>query len=260
MRTPTVTTAGCLLQLTVDQPTTATLSIAAATAPAIEQLSVEVDGVPVPVHEVSADHGTRLHVAALPRGLASIRYALEAEPHVAPREVTELDATVALRPSRYCPSDQLAPWAQREFAGAGPVEVAEWVYERLVYDGSASRPVDSALDTLLTGRGVCRDYAHLVITVLRALDVPARLVSVYAPGLSPMDFHAVAEVAVDGVWQVFDATKLAPPASLLRIATGRDAADTAFLTLTGGNALLTWTEVWAYTDGDLPAMGPMALA
>ena len=130
----------------------------------------------------------------------------------------------------------------------------------MLYDGSASRPVDSSLDTLLTGRGVCRDYAHLVITILRALDIPPRFVSVNAPGLWPMDFHALAEVAVDGVWQVYDATRLAPAPSLLRIATGRDAADTAFLSIEGGVAMMTWTEVWAYSDGDLPANVPTALA
>ena len=49
-----------------------------------------------------------------------------------------------------------------------------------------------------------------------------------------MDFHAVAEALVDGTWRVVDATLLAPRSSLVRIATGRDAADTAFLTVIGG--------------------------
>ena len=62
----------------------------------------------------------------------------------------------------------------------------------------SSLPTDGAVQTLLARKGVCRDYAHLVIALLRALDVPARLVSVYAPGLSPMDFHAVAEANLDG--------------------------------------------------------------
>ncbi len=62
--------------------------------------------------------------------------------------------------------------------------------------------------------------------------MPARAVAVYAPGLFPMDFHAVAEAVVDGHWQVVDATLLAPRSCLVRIATGRDAADTAFLSIT----------------------------
>ena len=93
----------------------------------------------------------------------------------------------------------------------------------------------------MTGAGVCRDYSHLTIALLRALDTPARLVAVYAPGCDPMDFHAVTEVAVDGRWLAVDATTLAPRQSLLRIATGRDAADTAFLTNFGGHLLLEST-------------------
>ena len=51
---------------------------------------------------------------------------------------------------------------------------------------------------------------------------------------------------------VVDATTLAPRQSLLRIATGRDAADTAFLTNFGGHLLLESTVVTAVVDGDLP--------
>jgi transglutaminase-like putative cysteine protease len=98
---------------------------------------------------------------------------------------------------------------------------------------------------------VCRDFAHLTIAFLRACDVPARLASVYAPGLSPMDFHAVAEAWVDGAWWAVDATRLAPRQSMLRIATGRDAADIAFLTNTWSDLRLTKLEVLAVVD-ELP--------
>jgi len=108
-------------------------------------------------------------------------------------------------------------------------KVSSWVGTRLSYVPGSSDPIDGAADTLLAGAGVCRDYAHLVIALLRAVNVPARLVSVYAPGCHPMDFHAVAEAFVDGQWRVVDATCLAPRQSMVRIATGRDAADTAFL-------------------------------
>ena len=103
------------------------------------------------------------------------------------------------------------------------------------------------------GQGVCRDYAHLTITLLRALEVPARLVAVYAPGLHPMDFHAVVEADVDGTWCVVDATRLAPTRSLVRICAGRDAADTAFLTTLGGVARFEGMTVTATTAGGLPA-------
>ena len=255
-------TVGCLMRLDVYAPTDLVLSVATAVTPRAEQLLISVDGAPVPVREVVCD-GSRLHLAQLPVGPVQVSY--DAELTIAPgvHVVDELDQLVALRPSRYCPSDQLGALAFRELGPADGTTVERavaWVRERLVYDPSGSRPVDSAVDTLLTGKGVCRDYAHLLITVLRSLDVPARFVSAYAPGLFPMDFHAVVEVAVDGVWQVLDATGMAPRPSLVRIATGRDAADTAFMTLSGGTAYLTSTEVWAWTDGDLPLDAPTALA
>jgi transglutaminase-like putative cysteine protease len=84
------------------------------------------------------------------------------------------------------------------------------------------------------------------------MGVPARLVSVYAPGLSPMDFHAVTEVHIGDRWEVVDATRLAPRSTLVRIATGRDAADTAFAMTLRGSAELLSTEITAVVDGDLP--------
>jgi transglutaminase-like putative cysteine protease len=74
----------------------------------------------------------------------------------------------------------------------------------------------------------------VVISLLRAMDMPARYAACYAPGLRPMDFHAVAEAYLDGAWYVIDATRLANRNSLVRIATGRDAADCAFLSYHGG--------------------------
>jgi hypothetical protein len=87
---------------------------------------------------------------------------------------------------------------------------------------------------------------------LRAVNVPARVVSVYAPGLYPMDFHAVAEAFVDGQWRVVDGTLLAPRQTLVRIATGRDAADVAFLDNHKGSITLTKLQVVAIVDGELP--------
>ncbi|MGV7637126.1 transglutaminase-like domain-containing protein, partial [Mycobacterium kansasii] len=82
------------------------------------------------------------------------------------------------------------------------VAVREFVASRLDYLPGASRSADGASDTLLASAGVCRDYAHLTIALLRALKLPARMSAVFAPGCDPMDFHAVAEVMVDGRWWV----------------------------------------------------------
>jgi transglutaminase-like putative cysteine protease len=175
----------------------------------------------------------------------------------APAEVTDRDRLVFTRPSRYAPSDALAGFAAKELPAVADrrelvAAVAAWVGVRLDYVPGASGPTDGAVETLLAGAGVCRDYAHLTIALLRALEVPARLVAVYAPGCAPMDFHAVVEAAVDGSWYVVDPTALAPRSALLRISTGRDAADTAFLTNHGGAVQLRASEVTAVVDGELP--------
>jgi transglutaminase-like putative cysteine protease len=164
---------------------------------------------------------------------------------------------IYLRPSRYCPSDHLIGFAVAEF-GAGPdvgtrvSAITEWIRERVGYVPGSSTVHDSAEDTLLTGMGTCRDFAHLGIALCRATGVPARFAAVYAPGLSPMDFHAVFEAFQDGRWYAYDATGLAPRSSLIRIVTGRDAADTAFAAVTSGIADLEQVEVTAVAEPSLP--------
>jgi transglutaminase-like putative cysteine protease len=229
----------------------------AVAAPADETITVLTEGRPAEPEEFELD-GARVHRLHLGAGHTTIAYTASAESSGPGRPVTPAAETLALRPSRYCPSDQLTGFATAEFdTGLTRAElvraVADWVHGRLTYTSGASRPVDTAVDTLLAGQGVCRDYAHLTITLLRALEVPARLVAVYAPGLDPMDFHAVVEADVDGIWCLVDPTRLAPTSSLVRICTGRDAADTAFLTLYGGVATLGELTVTATADGDLPA-------
>jgi transglutaminase-like putative cysteine protease len=237
-------------------PATALLQVAVA-APGSEQLTVLSAGRPVTPEEIAVP-GARVHRLELAAGETTIAYTAAVESGGRPREVTAAEWAEFIRPSRYCPSDQLEGFAGTEFDQDRPraelvAAVAAWVSGRLVYTSGSSRPVDTAVDTLLLGQGVCRDYAHLTITMLRALEIPARLVAVYAPGLSPMDFHAVVEADVDGIWQTVDATRLAPTSALVRICHGRDAADTAFLSLFGGRATLGSMTVTATVDGGLPA-------
>ena len=126
--------------------------------------------------------------------------------------------------------------------------MSSWVGTKLSYVSGSSLPTDGAVRTLLARQGVCRDYSHLCVALLRAQGIPARLVAVYAPGLDPMDFHAVAEAWVDDGWRVVDATTLAPRGTLVRIATGRDASDTAFLNVLSGRADLVDVVVTATAD------------
>jgi transglutaminase-like putative cysteine protease len=168
-----------------------------------------------------------------------------------------------VRPSRYAESDRMLPTAYAEFGGLQGEEllhaVRNWVFSELRYVSGSSRGTDGAVETLLNRRGVCRDFAHLAISLLRAKDIPARLVAVYAPGLSPMDFHAVAEAYIDGAWYVIDPTGLAPRESMLRITAGRDSSDTAFLSTVGGSLSLRELRVTAVVDGQLPEEDPAKL-
>lgn len=229
------------------------LSIAASEGQDIEEeLSIRAGGRTLEPREIVDDRGTRLHVVRVDAGRVEIDYRVEVEGRQDAIALGDLDAIQYLRPSRYCESDTLFPTAKSEFQGLEGRDllsaVSSWVGTRLSYVPGASAPTDGAVQTYLDRRGVCRDYAHLVIALLRARDVPARLVSVYAPGLSPMDFHAVAEALVDGAWHVVDATGLAPRQTLVRIATGRDASDTAFLSSSGGWVQLLELAVGATAD------------
>jgi transglutaminase-like putative cysteine protease len=218
-----------------------------------ESLEIAVDGERLAVDEIADAHGTRLHRVRAPAGLLELRYRARIEGDARAPAHTTVDEFTYTRPSRYAESDALLPTAIAEFSGIDDTTdllaaVSSWVGTELAYVPGSSLPTDGAVRTLLHRRGVCRDYAHLCVALLRALGVPSRLVAVYAPGLQPMDFHAVAEAWVDGAWRVIDATTLAPRGSLVRIATGRDAADTAFLTVASGRADLRSMEVTAVAD------------
>ncbi len=230
-----------------------------------EVLDVRLDGAPFPgiITEVGGDHGGRLHVLQAGQGALSITYSATVTPHAAPApergpaDAIDLGALTYLRQSRYCPSDEVLGFARAELGhllddDERASAVADWVFENLSYEPGTSGPLDTAIDTLVSRRGVCRDFAHLTVAFCRALEIPARLAAVYAPGLYPMDFHAVVEARMGGRWVVVDPTRLAPRSSLLRIATGRDAADTAFVTVLAGHAELTLAEVTAVIEGDLP--------
>jgi transglutaminase-like putative cysteine protease len=248
------------LELNVTEPALLAFQIAVATPHAEERLSCKRDGADEPLREVAAPHGGRMHVLDAQPGQLVIDYAAEVDGEVPVPPTTDHDLLLYRRPSRYCPSDRFLATAAAEFGGISDTgemvrAVVRWVQGRLIYTSGSSGPTDDAVDTLLLGEGVCRDYAHLVLSLLRARDVPARLAAVYAPGLDPMDFHAVVEAWVHGAWRVVDATGLAPRPSLLRIGTGRDAADTAFMSVHNGTAELIKVGVLAVVD-TLPTDDP----
>ena len=246
-------TVGSHLVLNALAPAQLVLSVAIVDATnATEKITVSQGNIECAVREILDQHGTRLHIVDVVAGAIDVNYSAQIRGTAVALAPSEMDNIRYLRQSRYCESDVLAPTARalfRGFAGAELVSaVREWVATEVRYVSGSSNSTDGAVATLISRKGVCRDFAHLVVGLLRALDIPARVVSTYAPGLSPMDFHAVAEAFVDGAWHVIDATGTAPRQSLVRIATGRDAADVAFLTVIGGQVNFVSLLVSATSD------------
>ena len=154
------------------------------------------------------------------------------EPHMLPGETVQY-----LMASRYCPSDQFVAFVNDQFGGleGGALVVAmrDWIQQNFRYVPGVSWSETTAIDTFASRQGVCRDYAHMLITLVRACGIPARFASVYALGVKPQDFHAVAEVFLGGEWHLVDATGMAREGAMAKIGIGRDAADVAFLTAFG---------------------------
>lgn len=161
----------------------------------------------------------------------------ECPPHLLPGEVVDY-----LMPSRFCQSDLFEPFVEGEFGGlsggARVIAIRDWIAASFTYGPGSTTAHTTAADSFLARRGVCRDFAHVLVTLARAASIPARYVSVYAPDVTPPDFHAVAEVWLEGGWHLVDATGMAGPGEIAKIAVGRDAADAAFLSTFGDARLV----------------------
>lgn len=152
--------------------------------------------------------------------------------HLLPGETVQY-----LMASRYCPSDEFQTFVEAEFGGldggARVTAIRDWIEHSFAYVPGVSNSLTTALDTFVQRQGICRDFAHVMITLVRASGIPARMASVYALGVEPQDFHAVAEVFLGGEWHLIDPTGMAAEAAMAKIGVGRDAADVAFLTAYG---------------------------
>jgi transglutaminase-like putative cysteine protease len=142
-----------------------------------------------------------------------------------------------LMPSRYCPSDQFQAFVEAEFGslcgGARVMAIHDWIQQHFTYTSGVSNASTTALESFVMRQGVCRDYAHVMIALVRASAIPARFASVYGFGVNPPDFHAVPEVFLDGAWYLIDPTGMADAEAMAKIGVGRDAADVSFLTSYG---------------------------
>ena len=219
----------------------------------------------IPSREYTDSYGNRCRRLILPRGTTTLRYDALIEIPAAPDEidptarqlpVEELpDETLLFTlPSRYCLSDQLSDVAWQQFGASTPgwervQAICDWIHKNISYTSGSSTPLTTAFDVYQQREGICRDFAHMGVTLCRAMNIPARYVFGYFPDIAviapdvPMDFHAWFEVFLDGRWRAFDARHNVPRIGRVPIARGRDAVDCAMVT-TYGNAMLQSMIVW----------------
>src|SRR5450830_1596187 len=270
----------------IGQPADFILNIHAANTPhqtvVTEEFSIS-QSLPVDMYE-EPFYGTRFARFKANSGPITVRYnatvdidAYIAEPSTLRESpIAEIPQAILhyVYPSRYCQSDRLHKFAAREFGQWAPgfsrvQAIAEWIRKRTVFESGASKGTTSAVDTLIEQVGVCRDFAHLMIALCRAVNIPARFATGIDYGadpiLGPTDFHAYVEVYVGDRWYLFDSSGVAIPMGFLRFGTGRDAADTAFATIFGGvvgTAPVIQIEVLPNEQGELvmPQHVPYALS
>lgn len=218
----------------------------------ITQESLQISQALIPqIHTDKATSNRYLRLSAAP-GPLTVRYGatVALHHHIAqPEQISEIpvarlpmDVMGYVYPSRYCQSDQLHRLAVAEFGhlrqGYSRVQaIQEWVQHRVKFTNNASNSNTSALETLRDGVGICRDFAHLMIALCRAVNIPARFTTGIDygadPALGPTDFHAYVEVYLGHRWYIFDPSGTAIPMGFVRFGTGRDAADVAYATIFG---------------------------
>jgi transglutaminase-like putative cysteine protease len=215
-----------------------------------EYLSVS-QNVPLQEYVDPVGSGRFLRLRALPGQLllryqAAVELALHhADPATIPETwVSDLPGYVLpyLYPSRYCESDKLNAFAMQQFGslwqGYSRVQaICDWVQQNIAFVSGSSSGTTSACDTLAQRQGVCRDCAHLMIALCRAVNIPARFTTGLDygadPALGPPDFHAYVEAYLGHRWYMFDPSGTAIPMGFVRLTSGRDAADSAYASIFG---------------------------
>jgi transglutaminase-like putative cysteine protease len=214
----------------------------------------------VPTFQYTDGFGNICTRLLAPAGLTTIATDFEIEDDGAPDEVApdarqhpveELpdDVLVYLLGSRYCDTDMLGDIAWARFGEITPgwprvKAICDFVHEHITFDYQSANSQRSALGGFRDQVGVCRDFAHLAITLCRCMNIPARYCTGYLgdigvpPVRSPMDFSAWFEAYLDGRWYTFDARHNVPRIGRVLMATGRDATDVALSTSYGPSFLV----------------------
>ena len=240
----------CEIEYDIAQQTLFVFNLGVPTTPGQIVRAETVTATPdVPIDEFAdAGHVNRFFRLNVPPGHLSIRYLATVDLEAPEVNVDAPETPLAQLPgevlqyvlaSKYCEADLLFAQACQEF-GALPggyrrvQAICQWIRDNIAYRVGSSSPLTTARDVLANGAGVCRDFSHLAIALCRALNIPARFVTGYARYSDPPpDFHAVFEAYLGDRWYLFDPTLLSPLDEIVRIGTGRDAADVAFATFFG---------------------------
>ncbi|TWG53164.1 transglutaminase family protein [Aminobacter sp. J44] len=165
------------------------------------------------------------------------------------------DCLVYLMGSRYCETDRLNQTAWDMFGamkpGWGRVQaICDFVHDHIRFDYMQARSTRTAFEAFHERIGVCRDFAHLAVTLCRCLNIPARYVNghlgdIGVPVVDPMDFSAWMEVFLEGEWHTFDPRNNTPRIGRIVVARGRDAADIPLINSFGPHVLKAF-RVWTY--------------
>jgi transglutaminase-like putative cysteine protease len=165
-----------------------------------------------------------------------------------PIEYLPNEVLIYLLGSRYCETDRLMAIAWERFGTIASARdrveaIVDFVHGHIAFGYEHARPDKSAWDAWHERQGVCRDFAHLAITLCRCMNIPARYCTGYLgdigipPVDAPMDFSAWFDVFIDGAWYTYDARHATPRIGRILMARGRDATDTALTTAFGPTVL-----------------------
>jgi transglutaminase-like putative cysteine protease len=203
--------------------------------------------VPAHVERLRLTNHARIYDSGQPDPVYPNAY--QCAPQELPTEVLQF-----LLPSRYCEVDSellgfaWAQFGQTPLGWARVQAICDFVHHRIRFDYQQARANRSALQGFHEQSGVCRDFAHLAVTLCRCMNIPARYVTGYLgdigiePVRFPMDFSAWFEVYLGGQWHTFDARHNTPRIGRIVMARGRDAGDVP-ITMTFGPNQLTHFEV-----------------
>src|ERR1700761_3539021 len=234
---------------------------------------------PIPHREYIDDFGNRCTRLIAPVGLLKLRNRFvirdsgvqETMPWGARQaEINDLpdEVLLYLLGSRYCDTDKLATLAWKKFRNVEPgyarvQAILDYVHARIRFGYDYARADRTASEGHAERRGVCRDFAHLAITLCRCMNIPARYCTGYLgdigvpPDPAPMDFSAWFEVFLEGRWFTFDARHNQPRIGRVVIARGRDAADVAISTSFGPTRLATFKVITEeVTSEQVPERSP----